>query len=115
MGSTQVLREIMLSILRQEADQSMRQHAISSATGLATKPHLYQLRGLDLLFPSLQVLTAMVGYSTNGNRKPEGVAIVVDLKSSIKESDLGWAKSCIYCCHVECSTESTWSVEKVSS
>ena len=86
MGSTQVLREIKsdlsLSILRQGANQSMRRRVISSATGLATEPHLYRLRGLDLLFPSLQVLTAMVGYSTNGNRKQGGVAIVVDFKAS---------------------------------
>ena len=107
MGSTQVLMEkrvgwiaLLLPILQQEADQSMRRHAISSATGLATKPHLYRLRGLDLLFPSLQVLTAMVGYSTNGNGKPEGVAIVVDLKSSIKESDFRKSKSCVLCYHV---------------
>ena len=86
MGSTRVLRGIKsnlsLSIPRQGANQSMRRHVISSATGLATRPHLYRLRGLDLLFPSLQVLTAMVGYSTNGNRKQGGVAIVDDFKAS---------------------------------
>ena len=87
MGSTQVLREIMLvllllllSILRQEAKQSKRRRAISSATGLATRPHLYRSKGLDLLSPSMQVLMAMVGYRTNGNRKPVGVAIVVDFE-----------------------------------
>ena len=88
MGSTQVL---LLSILRQEANQSMRQQGISSATGRTTKRHLYRSEGLNLLSPSMQVLIAMVGYSTNGDRKPEGVAIVVDLK--IKESDFVRCKS----------------------
>ena len=66
----------------------MRRPAISSVIELATKHHLNQSRALDLLFQSLQVLIVMVDFSTNGKRKPEGAAIVVDLKSSIKESDL---------------------------
>ena len=89
MGSTQVLREIMLvllllllSILRQEAKHSKRRRAISSATGLATRPHLYRSKGLDLLSPSMQVLIGTVGYGANGNRKQGGVAIVDDFKAS---------------------------------
>ena len=86
MGSTQVLREIMLvlllSILRQQAKQAKRRRGISSATGRATRPHLYRSKGLNLLSPSMQVLMAMDGYSTNGNRKQGGVAIVVDFKAS---------------------------------
>ena len=84
MGSTQVLREIMLSILRQEAKQPKRRLAISSATGLATRPHLYRSKGLDLLSPSMQVLIGTVGRSAIGNGKQEGVAIVVDLKNKGK-------------------------------
>ena len=86
MGSTQVLREIMmvllLSILRQQAKQTKRRCPDSSATGLATKRHLYRSKGLNLLSPSMQVLIAAVGYSTDGNRKPEGVAIVGSFKAS---------------------------------
>ena len=107
MGSTQVLREIMLSILRQEANQSMRRPAISSVTKHATRRRLYQSKALDLLFQSMQVLIGMVECSTNGDRKPEGVAIVVDLK--IKESDFVsvQAEICIMCYHVGYGTEST--------
>ena len=76
---------LSMSMLQQEANQSMRRHAISSATGLATRPHLYRSKGLDLLSPSMQVLIGTVGRSAIGNGKQEGVAIVVDLK--IKESD----------------------------
>ena len=86
MGSTQVLREIMLvlllSILRQQAKQAKRRRAISSATGHATKRHLYRSKGLDLLSPSMQVLIGTVGYGANGNRKQGGVAIVDDFKAS---------------------------------
>ena len=86
MGSTQVLRginsDLSLSIPRQGANQSMRRHVISSATGLATRPHLYRSKGLNLLSPSMQVLMAMDGYSTNGNREQEGVAIVGSFKAS---------------------------------
>ena len=89
MGSTQVLREkrvgwiaLLLSILQQKADQSMRRHAISSATGLATRPHLYRSKGLDLLSPSMQVLIGTVGRSAIGNGKQEGVAIVGSFKAS---------------------------------
>ena len=39
-------------------------------------------KGLNLLSPSMQVLMAMDSYSTNGNRKQGGVAIVVDFKAS---------------------------------
>ena len=88
MGSTQVLREIMLvlllSILRQQAKQAKRRRAISSATGLATKRHLYRSKGLNLLSPSMQVLIGTVGRSAIGNGKQEGVAIVVDLKNKGK-------------------------------
>ena len=91
MGSTQVLREIMLvllllllSILRQEAKQSKRRRAISSATELLTRPHLYRSKGLDLLSPSIQVLIGVVGRSTNGNKKAEAVAIVNQFKASTK-------------------------------
>ena len=91
MGSTQVLMgkhvgrmALLLSILQQEADQSMCRHAISSATELATKPHLYQSKGLDLLFPSMQVLIDMDRCGTNGNKKPEAVAIVDQFKASTK-------------------------------
>ena len=80
MGSTQVLRGIMLSILRQEANQSMRRPAISSVIKRATRRHLYQSKALDLLFQSMQVLIGMVERSTNGNGKQGGVAIVDDLK-----------------------------------
>ena len=89
MGSTQVLREIMLvllllllSILRQQAKQSKRRRAISSATGLATRPHLYRSKGLNLLSPSMQVLIGMVERSTDGNGKQGGVAIVESFKAS---------------------------------
>ena len=86
MGSTQVLREIMLvlllSILRQQAKQSKRRRAISSATGLATRPHLYRSKGLNLLSPSMQVLIGTVGRSAIGNVKQEGVAIVGSFKAS---------------------------------
>ena len=84
MGSTQVLREIMLSILRQEANQSMRRPAISSVIKRATRRHLYQSKALDLLFQSMQVLIGMVERSTNGNGKQGGVAIVDDLKNKGK-------------------------------
>ena len=117
MGSTQVLRRIvsvcmvlLLSMHRQQAIQSMRRPAISSVIKRATRRHLYQSKALDLLFQSMQVLLAMVGRSTNGNRKPEGVAIVVDLKSSIKESDFRKSKSCVLCYHVGFGTESAWKV-----
>ena len=79
---------LLLSMHRQQATQSMRRQGTFSATGHTTKRHLYRSKGLNLLSPSMQVLIAAVGYSTDGNRKPEGAAIVVDLKSSIKESDL---------------------------
>ena len=62
----------------------MRRQAISFATGHATRPHLYRLKGLDLLFPSMQVLIGMVGRSTNGNKKPEAVAIVDQFKAATK-------------------------------
>ena len=86
MGSTQVLREIMLvlllSILRQQAKQAKRRRAISSATGHATKRHLYRSKGLNLLSPSMQVLIDTDGRSANGNVKQEGVAIVGSFKAS---------------------------------
>ena len=86
MGSTQVLKGnhggLLLSMHRQQATQSMRRQGISSATGLATRPHLYRSKGLNLLSPSMQVLMAMDGSSTNGNREQEGVAIVGSFKAS---------------------------------
>ena len=86
MGSTQVLRGIVsnlsLSIHRQQANQSMCRPAMSSATGRATRRHLYRSKALDLLFQSMQVLIGTVAYGANDNRKQEGVAIVDDLKSS---------------------------------
>ena len=84
MGSTQVLRGIMLSILRQEANQSMRRPAISSVIRRATRRHLYQSQALDLLFQSMQVLIGMVERSTDGNGKQGGVAIVDDLENKGK-------------------------------
>ena len=75
---------LLLSMHRQQATQSMRRQGISSATGLATRPHLYQSKGLDLLFPLMQVLIGIVGRSTNGNKKPEAVAIVDQFKASTK-------------------------------
>ena len=88
MGSTQVLRGnhvgLLLSMHRQQATQSMRRQGISSATGHATKRHLYRSKGLDLLSPSIQVLIGVVGRSTNGNKKQGGVAIVNDFKASTK-------------------------------
>ena len=88
MGSTQVLKGnlggLLLSMHRQQATQSMRRQGISSATGLATKRHLYRSKALGLLSPSIQVLIGIVGRSTNGNRKPEAVAIVDWFKASTK-------------------------------
>ena len=75
---------LLLSMHRQQAIQSMRRQGISSATGRTTKRHLYRSKGLNLLSPSMQVLIAAVGYSTDGNRKPEGVAIVDDLENKGK-------------------------------
>ena len=83
MGSSQVLMGkrvgrmvLLLSNASTKAQQSMRQHAISSAIGHATKRHLHRLKELDLLFQSMQVLIDVDGCSTNGNRKPVVVAIV---------------------------------------
>ena len=88
MGSTQVLRGnlggLLLSMHRQQATQAMRRQGISSATGHATKRHLYRSKGLDLLSPSIQVLIGVVGRCTNGNKKQGGVAIVDDFKASTK-------------------------------
>ena len=94
----------------------MRRHAISSATGLATKPHLYRLKGLDLLSPSMQVLIGIVECSAIDNRKQEGVAIVDDFKASIEgKVTFHQSKSCICCYHVGCGTESTWkALEKLA-
>ena len=116
MGSTQVLRGIMLSILRQEANQSMRRPAISSVIKRATRRHLYQSKALDLLFQSMQVLIGMVERSTNGNRKQEDVAIVDDFKASTtKESDFSYVKIPCLCYHVGLGTESTWkALEKLA-
>ena len=84
-GKLQSFNSLLLSIQQQEANQSMRRQAISFATGHATRPHLYRSKGLGLLFPSMQVLIDMDRCSTNGNRKPEGVAIVDSFKASTKE------------------------------
>ena len=88
MGSTQVLKGnlggLLLSMHRQQATQAMRRQGISSATGHATKRHLYRSKGLDLLSPSMQVLIGVVGRSANGNKEPEAVAIVDQFKASTK-------------------------------
>ena len=84
MRSCKVFDLLLLSRQQQAANQSMRRHAISSATGLATKPHLYRSKGLDLLSPSMQVLIGIVGRSANGNKEPEAVAIVDQFKASTK-------------------------------
>ena len=85
MGPTQVLmgkcvgsEVLLLSILRQGANWSMRRQGISSATEHTTKRHLYRSKALGLLSPSIQVLIGIVGRSTNGNKKQGGVAIVDD-------------------------------------
>ena len=115
MGSTQVLREIMsilllllLSILRQQAKRTKRRCPVSSATGLATRPHLYRSKGLNLLSPSMQVLIDTDGRSANGNVKQEGVAIVGSFKASkVTSHHLVRRKTCIMCYHVGYGTEST--------
>ena len=91
MGRIQVLmgkcvgsEVLLLSILQQVANWSMRRQGISSATERTTKRHLYRSKALGLLSPSIQVLIGVVGRSTNGNKKQGGVAIVDDFKASTK-------------------------------
>ena len=112
MGSTQVLRGnhvgLLLSMHRQQATQSMRRQGISSATGHATKRHLYRSKGLNLLSPSMQVLIDTDGRSANGNVKQEGVAIVGSFKASkVTSHHFVRRKTCIMCYHVGYGTEST--------
>ena len=76
--------DLLLLSREQVANQSMRRRAISSATSLATKPHLYRSKWLDLLSPSMQVLIGVVGRSANGNKETEAVAIVDQFKASTK-------------------------------
>ena len=93
MGKRVGSKVLLLSILRQEAHRSMRRQATSSATGHATKRHLYRSKALGLLFRSMQVLIDVDGCTTNGNRKLGGVAIVDDFKASTKGKWLSLVKN----------------------